>query len=103
MKPKMNRISSVHLIILIAFMTVGAPSDPSQAMADELPASSNTEAQKLYEEAVTLVKESLNTEHLTKALYLLNRAAGIDPKSEAIWVEISWRCWLPVDRYTRNH
>ena len=90
----MHRESYVHLILLIVFMTVGVPSGPPPAMANELPASANVEAQKLYEEAVTLVKESLDAEHLTKALALLDRAARIDPKSEAIWVEISWRCWL---------
>jgi len=63
-------------------------------MSDEPPASSNAEAQKLYVEAMTQVKENLNAEHLRKALALLDRAARIDPKSDAIWVEISWRCWL---------
>ena len=86
--------SYILLIILVAFMTIVVPGRSSPVMSDEPPASSNAEAQKLYVEAMTQVKENLNAEHLRKALALLDRAARIDPKSDAIWVEISWRCWL---------
>jgi len=71
-----------------------ASGGPLPATAADLPASANPEAQKLYEEAVTLVKESLDAEHLTKAIALLDRAAGIDPESDVIWAEIAMRCWF---------
>jgi hypothetical protein len=90
-------MSCVYMIIIIASMTVCVASGPASTMADEPPASANAEAQMLYEEAVALVKEEIDEEHLTKALALLDRAAGIDPGSEAIWVEIAWRSWLEMN------
>ncbi len=83
-----------RLIILITSVTFVASAGPTPAATADTPASANPEAQKLYEEAVTIVEESLDTEHLTKAIALLDRAAGIDPGSDVIWAEIAWRCWF---------
>ena len=83
-----------HWIILIASIIFATSGGPSPAAAAGTKASANPEAQKLYEEAATLVEESLDAEHLTKAIALLDRAAGIDPRSEAIWAEIALRCWF---------
>ena len=90
----MHRKFCCHLIILIAALFAVASGDPTPALAANAPASANPEAQKLYEEAVTLVQESLDAEHLAKAITLLERAAGIDPTSDVIWAEIAFRCWF---------
>ena len=57
-------------------------------------ASSSPEAEKLYKEAMALLEESLTEANLGMSITLLERASVIDPGSEAIWIQLSWRYWL---------
>ena len=79
-----------ELVILSVFMTLSIV--PS-ARADTF-ASSNSEAQKLYEQAMALVEESLERQNLERAVDLFEKAAVIDPSSEEIWIQISVGTWL---------
>jgi len=55
------------------------------------------QAGKLYDQAMCILKESLDDKSLTQALALLEEAAELDPKSEEVWIQISWRCWMRGD------
>ena len=55
------------------------------------------EAQALYQQAKDLLHERLDEAALREAIGMLEKASQLDPKSEAIWIEIAWRYWMVGD------
>ena len=55
------------------------------------------EAQALYQQAKDLLHERLDDAALREAIGLLEKAAQLDPKNEAVWIELAWRYWMAGD------
>jgi len=60
------------------------------------------EADRLYQEARGVLKEKLDTESITRAIGLLEKAAELDPRNEEIWIEIAWRYWMLGDELPKE-
>jgi tetratricopeptide (TPR) repeat protein len=60
------------------------------------------EAQKLYNQAVSMLKESLDQKSINQALALLERAAELDPKNEEIWIQLAWSYWMLGDEMPQD-
>ena len=76
------------LAVWLAAVSVRAvePADPKAA-----------EAQALLQKAKDLLRERLDETALREAIGMLEKASGLDPKNEEIWIQIGWRYWMVGD------
>jgi tetratricopeptide (TPR) repeat protein len=84
-------VIGVFICILVIVAFCGSPceagSNSSRAQEPDL----------LYDQAMSILKESLDDKSLTEALALLEGAAELDPENEEVWIQISWRYWMRGD------
>jgi len=65
-------------------------------------AEKKAEADKLYNQAVSMLKKSLNQKTINQALALLEKASELDPKNEEIWIQLAWSYWMLADEMPQD-
>lgn len=63
----------------------------------EVPNPKSAEARADYDQALSLLKDSLDQTSRLKAIALLEKSAELDPGREEVWCQLSWRYWMMGD------
>ncbi len=88
-------IFPLFLFLLVGLTATAAPADQENK-------DSAKKSKELYDRAMAVVKESLDEGSLREAIGLLEKASEIDPSSEEIWIQISWRYWMLGDSLPKD-
>jgi len=90
-------VRSAAVLAALALLLTSCPLDVLAAGAED-----KAEAAGLYDEAMTVVKESLDQASVRKAVALLEKASQLDPQNEEVWIQLAWRYWLLGDRSPKD-
>lgn len=60
------------------------------------------QARAHYEQALALLKESLDESTRLQAIALLEKSAELDPGREEVWCQLSWRYWMMGDNLPKQ-
>jgi len=83
-------------------LALGILASLEPSLSEETSPKSGKDAEKIYQQAMNILKESLTEKSLREAISLLEKSAELEPKNEQAWIQLSWRYWMLGDDLPKN-